>query len=311
MTKKNRHKQPAAISRARTRKRQAKHAEHKPFIEHLRELRTRSALVSLAVLAGGIAAYPLRQQIIDFLALPAGDQQFIFTSPTGGLDFVFKVCLAAGIIVAIPVIIFHLLRYLQPLFPKATIKTAVLGMFFSVILALGGMAFAYKFGLPAALNFLLQNFLTGPVEALITIQSYMSFVIIYMLGAALIFQVPLVLLFINRIKPLKPSKLFKQQRWVVLVSFIAAAIITPTPDIPSLLILAVPMVAMYQFGIVLVWLVNRKHRRKGRFSELLEQDQKLQAERLAEFQKAREQVADIIETRRAARGQQLSRSKNF
>lgn len=298
MTKKNSHKQPAAISRARAKKRRAKHAEHKPFIDHLRELRTRFALVGLAVLAGGAAAYPLRQTIIDFLVAPAGDQQFIFTSPTGGFDFVFKVCLAAGIVVAIPVIIFQLLRYLQPLFPRATLKTAAFGMIFSVILALGGMAFAYQFGLPAALNFLLQTFLTGSVEALITIQAYMSFVVVYMLGAALIFQVPLVLLFINRIKPLKPSKLLKQQRWVVLISFIAAAIITPTPDIPSLLILAIPMIAMYQFGIALVWLVNHKYQHSNRFNELLEQDKQLQAERIAKFQEARNEVKNMIQTAR-------------
>lgn len=248
-------------------------------------------------MAGGSVAYPLRQDIIDFLVAPAGDQQFIFTSPTGGFDFVFKVCLAAGVVAAIPVIIFNLLRYLQPLFPKAGLKTATFGMLLSVFLAVVGMIFAYIVGLPAALNFLLQTFLTGPVEALITIQSYMSFVVIYMLGAALIFQIPLVLLLINRIKPLKPSKLFKQQRWVILISFIIAVIITPTPDVGSLLILAIPMIAMYQIGIILIIIANKRSGNRSQFSELVEQDKKLQAERLAEFQKAQAELATLLQSK--------------
>lgn len=306
MTKRTNHRQPAT-NHAQAKKRRN---ESKPFIAHLRELRTRLVLVALAIVAGSAVAYPLRQTIIDFLVAPAGDQQFIFTSPAGAIDFVFKVCLAAGVTVAIPIIIFHLLRYLQPLFPRATVKTALFGMIFSVFLAVLGMAFAYKFGLPAALNFLLQTFLTGQVEAMITIQSYMSFVVMYMLGAALIFQVPMILLFINRIKPLKPGKLFRQQRWVVLISFIVAALITPTPDIPSLLLLAIPMITMYQLGIILVWITNRNHGKKHRFNDLIEQDKQLQAERLAEFQKARSDFTTMVRSRQDP-SQQLSRSKYF
>lgn len=295
MTRKRNHKQQAT-NRARA-NRPAASTAHKPFIEHLRELRTRLFFTALAIIAGSAAAYPLRQKIIDFLVEPAGDQQFIFTSPTGGFDFVFKVCLAAGVLVAIPIIIFNLLRYLQPLLPRASLKTATFGMLFSVALALIGMAFAYIVGLPAALNFLLQTFITGPVEALITIQAYMSFVVIYMLGAALIFQIPLVLLFINRIKPLKPSKLFKQQRWVILISFIVAVIITPTPDVTSLLILAIPMIVMYQLGIILIIIANRRSRNHGQFNQLLEQDKKLQAERLEEFQKAQAEFTTMLRSK--------------
>lgn len=296
MTKKRNHKQQAT-NRKQAKKQRVSHTEHKPFIEHLRELRTRFVFVCLAIVAGASAAYPLRQVIIDFLVAPAGDQQFIFTSPTGGFDFVFKVCLAAGVVAAVPVIIFNLLRYLQPLLPRASLKTAVIGMLFSVFLAFTGMTFAYIIGLPAALNFLLQTFLTGPVEALITIQAYMSFVVIYMLGAALIFQIPLVLLFINRIKPLKPSKLFKQQRWVIVISFVVAVIITPTPDVASLLILAIPMIVMYQLGIVLILIANRRTSNRGQFNQLLEQDKKLQAERLKEFQQAQAEFTTLLRSK--------------
>lgn len=297
MTRKRNHKRPAT-NRAQAKRRTAQ-AKNKAFIDHLRELRTRIVFVGLAIFAGGSLAYPFRQTIIDFLVAPAGDQQFIFTSPTGGFDFVFKVCLAVGVIVAIPVIIFNLLRYLQPLFPKASVKTATLGMLFSVALALIGMAFAYVVGLPAALKFLLQTFLTGPVEALITIQAYMSFVVIYMLGAALIFQIPLILLLINRIKPLKPSKLFKQQRWVILISFLVAVVITPTPDVTSLLILAIPMIIMYQFGIVLIIIANRRGNHRNRFNNLVEQDKKLQAERLQDFQQAQSELTNLLQPKTA------------
>ncbi len=274
-----------------------------PFIEHLYELRRRLFYVALAVGAGATVAYNFHKQITNFLLWPAGEQQFIFTSPGGGFEFLFRICMYTGLVIGIPVIIFQILRYLQPIIPGDSMRFISWGTAASAVLAVVGMVFGYFFGLPAALDFLLKNFSYDQINALISIQSYMSFITMYLLGSALIFQVPLILLLINRIKPLKPSKLFLQQRWVIVGSLVLAAIITPAPDIPNLLILAVPMVLMYQLGIVLVWKANRKLYRSKRVLELLEKDAQERERRLQEFAQAQAARQAIAQTRLQARQQ--------
>src|SRR2546421_8023050 len=177
-----------------------------PFIEHLLELRKRLFYVAVSVILWGAAAYFVQQRIVAALLKPAAHQQFIYTSVGGGIDFLFRVCMYTGLVFSIPVIVYHLLRYLQPLIKKDAVRFIAWGSVASGVLALAGMAFGYFLGLPAALHFLLHQFTSGQIHPLLTIQSYMSFVTLYMLGSALLFQLPLVLLLINRVKPLKPKK---------------------------------------------------------------------------------------------------------
>lgn len=259
-----------------------------PFIEHLLELRKRLFYVAFSVVVFGGLAYAAQKPIIAALLQPAGDQQFIFTSPGGGFDFLFKICLYGGIVGSIPVIVYQLLRYLQPLMPKGSLRVIAWGSFASAVLAALGMAFGYFFGLPAAMQFLLNQFTTDQIKALITIQSYMNFVMLYLAGSALLFQVPLILLMINRIKPLSTKKLLGYERWFIVIAFVLGAIINPSPNIQDQLMLSVPMIVMYQLSIVLVWLVNRKLRRYEKVQKLLQQDAAARQERLERFARAQD-----------------------
>jgi sec-independent protein translocase protein TatC len=276
-------------------------AKKLPFIAHIHEFRKRIFFVALSVgvFAGG--AYAVQAQLTRWLLSPAGGQQFIYTSPGGGFDFQFRLCLYTGIAASIPVIIYQLLRYLHPLLKHETNRFLKWATFGSSVLAIAGVLFGYFFGLPAALHFLLQGFsTTKQIEALISIQSYMQFVTMYLLGTALLFQIPLIMLFINRIKPLPPKKLLSKQRWLIVGSLIIGAIISPTPDIRNQLVFSLPIIIMYNATVGVIWLVNHRHRRPRKVTELLRKDQKLRAERLARFQQARHSlrvIPDPSETR--------------
>jgi sec-independent protein translocase protein TatC len=271
------------------------HNPRLPFIEHLLELRKRLFYVGVSVILWAGAAYAIQQQLVTLLLKPAHNQQFIYTSVGGGIDFLFRVCIYAGVALSIPVIVFQILKYIQPLIKKDAIRFIAWGSVASGFLALAGMAFGYYIGLPAALHFLLHQFSTSQIHPLLTIQSYMSFVTIYMLGSALLFQLPLLLILINRIKPLKPKKLLGYERWVILLAFIGGGIMNPSPRIQDQLLLAGPMIATYQLGIGIIWLVNRGGRRADWITELLQKDAQLQALRNARFQEAqvvlRQQIA--------------------
>jgi sec-independent protein translocase protein TatC len=114
----------------------------------------------------------------------------------------------------------------------------------------------------------------------------MSFVMIYLVGSVLLFQIPLILMFINRIRPYNAKKLFKYERHVIVIAFIVAIIMAPTTNVFDQLIIAVPTILMYQLGIFLVWRQNRGvHRPKG-VLKLLVLDQKHQQERQARLSSA-------------------------
>jgi sec-independent protein translocase protein TatC len=257
-----------------------------PFIEHLYELRRRLFYVAFSIGIFGAGAYFIQQHIVAALLKPAHDQQFIYTSVGGGIDFLFRICIYTGIVFSIPVIMFQTLKYLEPLIKKDAMQFMLWGSAVSGLLALAGMAFGYFVGLPAALHFLLHQFTTGQIQALLTIQSYMSFVTLYMLGSALLFQGPLLLVLINRIKPLKPSKLLGLERWVILIAFVLGGIMNPSPRWQDQVLLAGPMIIAYQIGVLLVWLANRHGKRPTRVVTLREQEATIRAERLAKARQA-------------------------
>ena len=257
-----------------------------PLVEHLKELKRRIIYVAVAVIALSAVVYGFERQLIDVLLRPSHGQHFVYTSPMGGINFVFNVCIYFGVALSVPVIIYNLLKFLQPLMRNTTQRFIVIASSVSGVLAVCGILFGYFAGLPAALHFLLkQQFQNGQVEALINIQSYFSFVVAYMFGAALMFQLPLLLVIINRIKPLNPKKMLKYERMVILFSFIIAFIMNPTPNLIDQLLTVVPVLISYQVGIVIVWFINRRmaHRR---YKKLFDQDAAAQEERLEKVRKA-------------------------
>jgi sec-independent protein translocase protein TatC len=121
-----------------------------------------------------------------------------------------------------------------------------------------GMLFAYFVSLPAALKFL-GGFSSGEIKSLISTNEYFSFVTGYLIGFGLLFQLPLIMVFINKIVRLDFKKLMKLERWVILVAFIIAAILTPTPDFVNQTIMAVPIILLYQISALMIWFINRSN----------------------------------------------------
>ena len=247
--------------------------------EHLRELRSRLLLVISVVLLGGTGAYFVQQHIVNWLLSPSHNQQFIYTSPGGGIGFLFSLCTYVGIILAMPFIVYELLAFLSPIIGKTKKWLIAKYSIWSIFLAGIGLIFGYFVGLPAALHFLGNQFSTKQIHPLFTIQEYLSFVSLYLLGSVLIFQLPLLILLINKIKPVKPATLLKAERYIIVLAFIVSVLMVPTVNVMNQLIIAVPIIMMYQVAIALVWVNHRKKRKPGWLVDLLEQDNLVQAER--------------------------------
>lgn len=228
----------------------------KPLIHHVHELRNRLVLVVVALLLASGASYFFHEQLIKLVQKPLGKTLY-FTSPAGGLNFLIKLCLTVGVIVVLPILFYQIVKFFYPLLEQKHKKAVLPYIIASVVLAYGGVTFAYLVSLPNALLFL-TGFGGSSLTALITVDEYYNFVLAYLLGFALIFQMPIVILFINRIKPQKPSDLMKIQRFIILGSFVVAAILTPTPDPINQTIMALPAVLLYQVSVFMVWRINKK-----------------------------------------------------
>jgi sec-independent protein translocase protein TatC len=127
----------------------------------------------------------------------------------------------------------------------------------SFLLVLAGSSFAYFIALPASLYFLKQLSPTHLVS-LITTEAYTSFIARYLIGFALLFQLPLVMLLINSFYKLSIKKLLSIEKWVILAAFTFAAILTPTPDIINQLIMAIPIIVLYQISLFVVFVTNKR-----------------------------------------------------
>lgn len=234
------------------------------FMDHLRELRGRFFWVALFFMAISGATYPFFNQIVGLLLKPLGHQELYYLTPAGGISFIIKICMYVGFIGTLPLIIYHLYKFISPIMDSRNSHRAVRYTFLSTALAIIGVVFAYTVSLPAAVHFLTNFGITG-VNAMLTADSYLSFITAYLLSGAILFQMPLIIIIIDSIKPLSPKKLFGFERYLIVIAFVVAALLSPTPDVVNQTILAAPIIIMYQLGIALVWW---RHRVKGeRLSE--------------------------------------------
>lgn len=228
------------------------------FMDHIRELQWRLAIVALAFLATGAAVYPFFDKIVAILLKPLGNNlSLVYLTPGGAFNFAVQVCIYAAMIGALPVALYHIYRFVMPAVEKTTLRGVLGYSLSSLLLAAVGVAFSYFLALPAAIQFL-TSFDLKNISPMLTVESYLSFVMTYLLAGALLFQLPLFMTIINRIKPMTPRMLMSGQRHVILWSVVFAAVISPTPDAVNQLLLAAPMIVMYQVGIVIILLKNRK-----------------------------------------------------
>ncbi len=229
------------------------------FQDHISELRRRFLWVFLAIGASAALGYILRVRIISIIQKPLG-APLIYTSPAGSFNFVLKVSVIIGVFVALPVLIYHTLRFIEPAFPARIKRGLMLKVISSsFLLAVAGACFGFFLMIPLSLHFFL-GYSTAQIKPLITADEYLSFVLNHMITFALAFQIPMLFLFINRIKPLQPSKLLKYQRHVIVGAFALAIILPFTYDPLSQFIVAIPVIFLYYVSVILLWFVNRGHK---------------------------------------------------
>lgn len=231
--------------------------------DHIRELRTRLFIVALVFVVASSVAYSFKDYLIHLLLSPLQGEKLVYLNPAGGFNFIFQISLYIGAAVAIPFLIFNLYRFVSPALPPRAQKSAFVVLAASLVLLIIGVAFGYIYAIPGALNFL-DHFADGYVSPSLTADSYLNFLLAYTAGLGILFQLPLIMLFIHWIHPLKPGGLLKFERYMILVAFVAAAIITPTPDAINQTIIATPIILMYQAGFIAILISTHKAKKRAK-----------------------------------------------
>lgn len=267
-------------------------ADLRPISHHLLELRRRLFWVVGSVLVAATGAYFVQQQLVRLLLRPAHGQQLIYTSPGGGIGFLFTICLYVGLIASLPVMTYHLVRFIEPALPTRRMGLVWRYCLASLGLVAVALGFGYFIGLPAAFNFLGHQFTTPQIHPLFTAQAYLSFVTMYLLGTVLLCQLPLLMTGIQRLRPRPPRSWLRGERYVVAGAFIVAMIMVPTPNLLYQLVIAGPVIVTYNAAVALMWISSRRQRRR---QALIKADTDRRAEVLLRTRLAQHQRAATLE----------------
>ena len=230
------------------------------FSDHIAELRKRVFLVLLVFVIASSLAYNYRDGLLGVIMAPLEGAKLIYLTPGGGFNFIFQISLYAGLLAAAPMLIYQLYGFIRPALPKRAQRSSAVVVAVAFLLMLCGVAFGYFVAVPSALHFL-TTFAGDAVSPSLTADSYLSFFLAYIAGLGVLFELPLLLLFLHWINPMTPGKLLKSERFVIVFAFVAAALITPTPDMLNQAMIAVPLILIYQMGVIAVLIAIKRERR--------------------------------------------------
>jgi len=225
-----------------------------PFIQHLIELRDRllKSVIAMAITTGILAIYPGPAQLYDLLAaplvahLPKGTT-LIATSVISPFMVPLKIMLMAGLLLALPVILYQVWAFVAPGLYSHEKKLVLPLVISSTVLFFIGVAFCYFFVFGKVFAFI-QSFAPKSITAAPDIEAYLSFVLTMFLAFGLAFEVPVVVVVLARMGLVSIDKLKSFRSYFIVLAFIIAAVVTP-PDVVSQLSLALPMCVLYEVGI--------------------------------------------------------------
>ncbi|MBR6889277.1 MAG: twin-arginine translocase subunit TatC [Selenomonadaceae bacterium] len=223
---------------------------------HLEELRSRIIKSLLAIAFGSCVAYFFLDEITTWLTLPVG--KLYYMKPGEAFFTYLKIDIAAGFLIALPIIFYHVWRFFLPALTRG--ERAVLGILVpaSVSLFFAGLAFSFFLILPTALKFFMGfGEESENLQTLFSFGSYFEFVILFVLPFGFVFELPLVIIVLGKLGILTSEKLGKYRRYVFFFSFVIGALVT-SPDVITQIAVAIPVILLYEVGYLVVKYILRR-----------------------------------------------------
>ncbi len=229
-----------------------------PLTDHLEELRKRMIYCLVVLIALSITIYFFSGRVIEILARPVGTLYFF--APAEAFTSRIKVSVATGVALSLPFIVYQIWGFVVPALTKKERKYALPVVISSSTLFAAGVAFAYFVIIPVGIRFLV-SFGSADLQARIGITKYLGFILWLLLILGFVFQLPVVVFFLDRMGVVSPRTLRSKRKHVIIAIFVIAAVLTP-PDIVTQLAMSLPVIVLYEASILLVTLSHRKTRSK-------------------------------------------------
>jgi sec-independent protein translocase protein TatC len=243
------------------------------FLDHLEELRKRIVYSILAVGVGFGACWGFRERIYAVMQRPIMDalranglpEKLTYLNPTDPFNLYLKISALAGLFLTSPFVLYQVWMFISPGLYRRERRYVVPFMVSTISLFCSGGYFGYRFVFPRALNFLIE--FSHQFAPMVTIEEYTKLFMSIVLGMGLIFEMPILIFFLAFLGIVSPSFMIKNSRYAILIIFVIAGIITPTPDIVNMCIFAAPMLALYFLSVGVAWAVHPKQREARRAKE--------------------------------------------
>ncbi|MBW6464446.1 MAG: twin-arginine translocase subunit TatC [Bacillota bacterium] len=231
-----------------------------PVLEHLAELRLRLLISAGALLVAAIISFANIEAIRSILTYPLEGLMLIFLSPPEAFMANLRLAIISGFVVSSPVIVYEIAAFIFPGLTRGEKIFFVLIIFGIIILFAGGVIFAYIVVFPFTLRFFLQ-FASAELEPRFTISEYITFLISFHIAFGVAFQLPLFTWALGKIGLLSTEFLRRHRKVALLIMLILSAVITP-PDIISQVVMVLPLALLYEVGIIMVLISERKRRKE-------------------------------------------------
>jgi sec-independent protein translocase protein TatC len=232
--------------------------EEMTLLEHMEELRDRIIksviAIGVAFVAGVFLAGPLLKRLQIEANATTG---FDVVSPTDPITLYFKIALYIALGLALPVLLWQVIGFLAPGLTRKEKRLLFLSLPFVVLLFLLGVAYAFFFAAPRALTFL-SNFMPDTYEWTPEGNAVITFFLTLMLGLGLAFQLPVVMFILAKLGVASPDKMRSFRKYAVLILLVLSAIITPSTDPFNMAIVAVPLLLLYELGVIIARIFARK-----------------------------------------------------
>lgn len=229
--------------------------EEMSVMDHLNELRRRLIIACLSIGAASLVCFYFVDDLMRWITRPAG--KLYYLNPAEGFFAYMKMTVFAGFLVALPVVLYQAWIFIVPALNRSERKLAIILVPTSVVLFFVGLSFSYFLVLPAALSFFM-GFANESLQPLLSLGQYLSFVISMLLPFGFIFELPLVLFVLAKLGVISSAFLGSKRKIALLLAFVAGGVISPTPDMFGQIMIAIPLLLLYESSIWLVKVTLKK-----------------------------------------------------
>ena len=226
------------------------------FIDHLSELRRRLIVIFVAVLVGATACYVFIETIVDYLLVPAGGTEFVYLAPPELFLAYLRLSIVLGITVSLPITLPQVWFFIRPALNRAEKRATEFALLGGTLFFATGVYFAYQVILPMTMRFFLQ-YATQDIQPMFSFGGYVGFILSILLAFGSAFEMPIVIVILARIGLVTPAILRAARKYMLIALLVFSAVLTP-PDVVSQLLLAGPMMILYEFSLLLARIFARR-----------------------------------------------------